>query len=478
MTQNTTRINFARNFYKSKSLPLSSQNLINMYAEIEAGDARTQLAIFNSPGLEKLIQFDKYLPIYAMEKMGNYLYVVVGSYLYQIDKDLNKILKGTIPITHGKVKLSSNGYQLTILTQSGESWVYNKNTDVFAKITDVNYQLASDVTFYDGYTIFSKKDSDQFFYSQLLDSTSFNGLDFQTAEWNPDNIVGLTQFQGQLWIFGTTTTEVYQNTGGNLVFTRIRPASQEIGCNSRDSIAKINSSLIFLGDDRLVYQISGYNYNIISTTPIIQEFEKYTQEDIERAEAFTYTFEGHKFYAITFPTVNKTFEYDITTQLWLQRESYLQEENKTVRWLASCINPYGKYKLVGDYKTGVIYNMKGDIFKEGNNPLISTIISSPMFYLDKEFSINALYIDMETGIGITSGQGEDPKLVLYYSKDGGRTYDRPHEREIGKIGEYRTKVKFKNIGTSDNFTFKIVISDPIPRRIYNAFIDIEINNEV
>lgn len=467
------KINFAKEFYKTRSLPLNSQRLVNMYGEPQTEDSRSELALFSCPGLRTSIEVSTFFTVYALKKMGEYLYAVVGNVLYQIDSTLTATAKGTLGTSPGKVRLSSNGLQLTVLTSLGSAWTYNASTDTFAQITDPNFQNASDVTFLDGYTIFSKLNSGQFFWSELNDSTSYDALDFQTAEWEPDNLVGIRKVAAELWAFGENTIEVYQNTGDALLFGRISGAAINIGCIARDTITTIDNSVIWVGDDRMVYMATGYVPTKISSFAIDKEFQSYVITDFEAAESFTYDWDGHKFYVLTFPTLNKTFQFDIITGLWSERESIDQATRNIIRWRATCSERYKNYTFAGDYQAGVIYYFEDDYFYEGDSPFYAEIVTSPQFNSFLRTSVLAIYLDIETGVGIATGQGSDPEIMFQFSRDGGRTYSNEIWRKLGKKGEYRTLVKFTSIGSADNYTFKFRISDPIKKNILGAYIDFE-----
>lgn len=444
-----------------------------MYAEPEPDDARSTLALFGCAGLTSLVEFDTHFTVYGIQKMGIYLYAVVGNVLYQINDALVATAKGTLGTSPNKVRLSSNGDQLTILTSVGSAWTYTASTDTFAQITDGDYQLASDVTFIDSYTVFSKQGSDQFFYSNQNDSTTYDALDFQTAEWEPDKLVGIRKVAGELWAFGENTIEIYQNTGGELLFGRINGASMNIGCLVRDSISIIDNTVFWLGDDRFIYAAAGYQYKKISTYPIDQEIEGYTINDLEQAISFSYEWQGHKFYVLTFPSKNRTFQFDITTGLWSERESTEGSANNIIRWRANCFETFGRYRVVGDYKTGILYYLDDTTQNEGSERTFADIVTSPLFNGFIRTTISALYIDAETGVGTLSGEGSNPKISIWISNDGGRTYGNEIVRELGIRGAYRQIVKLAPIGNADNYTFKIRISDPVKRNVFGGYIDFE-----
>jgi len=483
-----TKINFVKNFYKSKSLSLSSQRLVNMYAEIEpqetrvgSGEQGSPIALFECAGLRTLLTVPTYAPVHALKTMGNYLYAVVGNKLYQIDDSFTATLKGTIPLSSNKVRLSVNntGIDLVVLAFNGSSWIYNSTADTFTQITDGDYQDASDVTSIDGYSVFSKLDSDQFFNSDLRVPSSYNALNFQTAEGEPDNLVAIRTVSGEIWNIGEKTIEIYRNVGGNPIFARIDGTTIRIGCLTRDSVSVLDSedTIFWLGSDKMIYAARGYKKQKISTFPIDQELESYSITELENCTSFTYSSEGHKYYVITFPDKERTFTFDLTTGLWHERESYDNNTHKVTRWRANCSADFNGRRIMGDYQTGILYYLDNTYHKEGENRMIVKMVISPLFNSFLRTKVTALYVDIETGAGITSGEGSDPKLMLQISKDGGHTYGSEIWRDIGKIGEYRTRVKITPIGSSDNFTFKIAISDPIKRYVLGGYISYEVGTE-
>jgi Neuraminidase (sialidase) len=83
---------------------------------------------------------------------------------------------------------------------------------------------------------------------------------------------------------------------------------------------------------------------------------------------------------------------------------------------------------------------------------------------------------MEVGVGLTSGQGSDPQLMLKYSKDGGKTWSNEKWRSIGGKGEYSKTIRFDNFGTYRQIMFKAEISDPVKVSFISAYADIEVDD--
>jgi hypothetical protein len=471
MVQKSIKVDFARQSYKSKSLPLSSQRLVNLYAETAPVDAKNQLALFSTPGLTVKYDLGVDNPVWGMQVMGNNLYAVCGLDVYKIDSGGNITNIGSINNSSGRVYMSHNGTQLTITTLSGEGFIATSSG--VTQITDPAYQLASSSTYIDGYTAFSRLNSDQFFISAQFNSSSFDALDFATAEWEPDELVATFTFNGQLWLFGTDTIEIYENTGAaDFPFQRYRSATLEKGCVAKFSIAKHANNLIWLSEEKKFYKAAGYNFEDITTFPIHQEIERYVV--VDDAFAFIYVQDGHEIYCCTFPTENKTWCYDLSTGLWHERESLKINSPTHTRWRANAYSEFKGIDLVGDFESGKIFQLNPDVFTEDGRTLISEATSQIYFDNTNRAIISRLNLDTEPGVGTTSGQGSDPEIMMQFSKDGGFTYSSELWRNLGKKGKYLNRVVWRKLGTARSIIFKIKISDPVKRVVLGAYIDVDI----
>ncbi len=81
---------------------------------------------------------------------------------------------------------------------------------------------------------------------------------------------------------------------------------------------------------------------------------------------------------------------------------------------------------------------------------------------------------METGVG--NGDVEDPQIILQYSNDGGHTWSNERWKSMGKIGEYGKRIRWNRLGSSRNRIFRILISDPAKRNIFDAYLRGSLSN--
>ena len=84
-----------------------------------------------------------------------------------------------------------------------------------------------------------------------------------------------------------------------------------------------------------------------------------------------------------------------------------------------------------------------------------------------------LQLDLEAGMGLTTGQGVDPQIMLQWSDDGGRTWSREHWVSAGPMGQYRFRAIWRRLGRSRNRVWRIVQSDPTKVAWIDAFMQLD-----
>ena len=61
-----------------------------------------------------------------------------------------------------------------------------------------------------------------------------------------------------------------------------------------------------------------------------------------------------------------------------------------------------------------------------------------------------------------------------HSHDGGKTWGNTIEIDAGKAGEYKTRVRKQRLGRSRDRVYEVSVSDAIPWRITDAYLDLEL----
>lgn len=462
-------INFAINSYKALSGLLSSERLVNLYAELVPIQDKFKVVIYGTPGFIPWLSLGIYDSVYAAQKMGDDMYVVCGLKVLKIDITKTITLIGTLGTTPGRVMLTNNGVQLTILTESGIAYYCTSAASSLTQITDPNYVLSTSITNMDGFTIATH--GRQFQISKVNETQTYAALDLATVEATGDNIVRGIANNLEVWFFKETITEVYYNSGNaTFPFERKNGVFIQKGCAAKYSIAILDNSFYFLGDDKIIYRTNGYQLEQISTFPISKEIEGYTI--VEDAFAFIYIQGGHKFYSITFPSANKTWVYDISTTLWHERESLNPATLEAEEWRPNCFIFFDGVNLIGDPINGKIYQLDLDTYDEDGTPLIATMVSTTQFDDYKRDAVGELALMMDTGVGIAYGQGSDPQIMLRTSIDGAKTWSNELWQSLGKIGNYQTEVFWNKIAYGRSLIMELKISDPVKRAFIGAYLEV------
>ena len=437
-----------------------SEELVNIYPRKSVG-GKYPFTLVGTPGLAYFLELPTF-PVLGLHENGARAFAVTPSKFYEIFKNGTFKELGDVDLS-GRVSMEDNGAQVVVVDGS-KGYYYDSNTELVQQITAPGFYPASTVTYQDGYFIFDRKDTGQFFLSELL-SVAFDPLDFATAEGQPDNLVAVLSDHREVFMFGTQTIEVWYNSGAaDFPFERNQGAFIEKGCAARHSVAKQNNTVYFVGSDLMVYQMAGYTPTRISTHAIEQ-----TLKDVNLDDCFAYTYqdEGHLFYVLTIPARNLTWCYDISTAAWHKRKSYQFGRHQSNNAIF-----YNSKTLVGDFQNGRIYQLASDYYSDDGEPIVRGFIL-PNVNMGRDFlTIDSLEFDMSSGVGLTSGQGDNPELRVYTSKDGGKTYGNSFKRAfIGKKGNYLTRAKTRRFGAARQFVFKVEISDPIPVDIGGAWVE-------
>ena len=459
------KIPFASQSYRSRSIPLSAQRVVNLYAELQTPSSKEIVALFGTPGLPLHATLGNG-PIRGMIGMAGSLFVVSGSRLFKLESNGDSTTLGDLPGT-AMVQMETNGTQIAILTGTEADNLFIATATTLTQVTDVDFPGATSVVYLDGYFVFTRTDTDQFFISAINDGTAFDALEFASAEGAPDNLVGASVDHRELWLFGEETTEIWYNSGEtDFPFERASGAYIERGCIARDSIVNIDNSLMWVGDDKIVYRADGYSPRKVSTHAVEAALEK--AGSLGDVVAFTYTQEGHAFYVLKKPDTF-TFVYDVATDLWHERESHNRQDYRVSTFAEAF-----KLLLVGDDSNGNIYRLDLNSFTENGETIVASATAPPLF-ADSETAIaNNLIIDFEHGEAMTTGQGSDPQAMLDWSDDGGKTWVNEKWRSIGRKGQYPARAKWDRMGQFRQRTYRVKVSDPVKRVISSiAYADIE-----
>lgn len=436
---------------------------MNCFAERAPPEGKAPITVMRTPGtvLACTLGNNGGRGIYAW---NDTLYAVDGTTLWKITSGHVASSVGTVSGA-SLVSWAVNPTQL-VINASPDSY-YTDGTTV-TQVTDADYTSrggASAISI-DGYILFREPNTGRFFCSDLNDAASYDALNFSTAEGFPDNVIGMIADHRQAVIVGANSIELWYNAGASgFPFARDSNGFIELGCAAGASIAKADNSIYWLASDLTIRRLSGLTPIRISQHGVEQAIRGY---DVKSdAVGMSYTQDGHIFYVITFPTAGHTWVFDATTKEWHERESYT-----LTRWrpcaMAFC---YGR-TYVQDYETGKIGYLDPDTYDEYGSLMRSSFTFANGAYNNGKRTFHSmLEVMAETGVGLTTGQGSAPEIMLEISDDGGRTWRSAPNKSLGAIGRYRDKVRWWRLGSSRDRIYRCSVSDPIKLTISDAALE-------
>ena len=464
----------------ARSVNAADNRLVNLFPEVVPEGGKEPGFLNRAPGLRLLTTVGAG-PIRGMWQYGDYGYVVSGVELYKIDTAYTSTLLGTVSGT-GPVSMADNGTQLFIACNP-KGFIYNALTSVFVEITDVDFPGAQMVGYVDGYFVFTEPNSQRYWITSILEGTQVDPLDFASAEGDPDNIVSLIIDHREIWIFGNNSIEVWYDAGApTFPFERIQGAVNEIGCSATYSVAKLDTSIFWLGGDKrgkgIIYRADGYTGKRVSTHAVEWQIQQYST--LSDAVAYTYQQDGHAFYVLTFPTANATWVYDVSAQVWHERAGFVDGE--FVRHRSNCQMQFAGTTIVGDYENSNLYAFDLDVYADNGavQRWLRTWRALPTGQNNLKRTIHhTMQIDCESGTGLVTGQGSDPQFMLRFSDDGGHNWSNERWTSGGKIGETNKRVIYRRLGMTlalRDRVYELSGTDPVKIAIMGAELTISPTN--
>lgn len=354
--------------YADDTLAWTAQDTVNWIpAQAEQEGTRTPTMLKTPPGLKPFVQAGTGVVRGTYNCEGR-LFAVIGTTLYRISNTGVAISLGTIPGV-GRVVMAHNqitgGNQLLVVNGSS-GYVWDTVTEVFQRITDPGYPGAINAVFIDGYLIQIEPARRFAFHSDLADAMEYNTLDRFTSEVSPDLLVSMAVSNNELLLFSETTTEFFENTGATQQPFRSKRITLQRGCAGRYTVAQMDNTVLWLGNDGKFYILEGYTPRRISTRAIEQGIR-----GLNWSQAFATVWEdsGHTVCYWTFPD-GRTWGWDASTGQWHRRESY-----GLTRWRTNTMTFWNQQWIAGDFQAGRLWQLDWDYLLEGDTEIISERIS-------------------------------------------------------------------------------------------------------
>jgi hypothetical protein len=252
-----------------------------------------------------------------------------------------------------------------------------------------------------------------------------------------------------------------------------------MGCSAVHSITRVGPNLAWLArneqGENLVVMTNQYSVRRISTHAIESAISSYPQ--IGDAIGDCYEELGHVHYVLTFPTADVTWVCDITTfdategrYGWWQRLSWNSASGTYHRHLGNCYVNFANLRIWGDFQSMLAYQQSRTVYTDNDEPLRCQRRTTHVWQPEtrKRIFQASLQIEFLPGVGLQSGQGSDPQVMIRWSDDGGISWGGEVWVTIGAVGESRNRAMIYQVGEARDRVWEANISDPVPRDVIGA----------
>lgn len=461
---------------RARAKVISVNDLQNFYPEIEdTGKSKNIKALIGCPGYRLAATgYGSGNGRGCYTTSTGRFFKVVYNRLVEMSTSETVTIRGILNTSTGMCGIADNGTQILIVDGT-HGYIYNLSTNTLTRIADADFpEKPTHCLFTDGYFLVNKGGSGQFYFSASYDGTSWDGLDFATAEYSADTLQGIVKTSnGTVWMIGTQTVEMWSNTGNaDLPWRRISGAVKVVGCIAPYSIATDGEKIFFLGNGSAgygsIYMGAGYDVQKIST-PAIEYQVKQLTGGLESAVGFMYSDESHSFYVISF-TSEVTFVYDISTGEWHTRGSLNAVTGQNIRQFAQGYAFFNGKHYVGSFLDGNIYEMNLNLLDEAGTEIRRVIVTGHLQNENRNLAHLKLEIECEKGVGLV-GEAE-PQIMIHFSDDNANTWSSEFWVGVGKIGEYLARAIRRQLGRSRDRVYRIVCTDKVKWVIVNAYVDV------
>ena len=465
--------------YTAASDTVADEELINWYPEsIETPGAQTKWSYFRTPGLLTFATLPE-SPTRGGWKINGRTFEVGGSKFCEVASDGTYIVRAPIVNDGLPVSIVASNIQLLIVS-GGCAYCYtladNSIVDVTTQLAGIPVQAAFD----DDYFIVCFKDSNKYQFCNVLDGTVWPGLYVNAVSVFPDNIVSIVASHRELWVFGNQHCQPYQDTGSDEVFDVIPGALIETGSAATFGPIRADNTIFWINEDergaRVAWRASGYTPQRISTHAVETDLASY--QTIANLVSYTYQEAGHLFWVLYIPDSQWSWVYDVAQSTWAKRaEWHIDSATYTAHRSWNHVYAFGKH-LVGDWKTGIIYDMSQAYFDD-NGTAIRRLRRSPTIVNEMGRVYHAeLTLDFQTGVGpqppLVDGDGNDrePQVMLRWSDDRGQNWSNEHTLGLGFAGQYKTRVIQRRLGNSRYRVYEISATDPVELVLVDGYLRI------
>lgn len=461
--------------YESQAVTADQELTMNWYVEpMEVEGPTTERALYPTPGVVGIATGAGSRGRAHITAKGRE-FAVIGSIFYEIDSAGNLTNRGTVSDDGRSATISYNGdggNQLFIAA-GGNGYLFNLSTNTFSTIAALA-GIADMGAHLDGYFLALDQATSTVYVSDLLDGTSWPATQYFQRSARPDPWESMIVAGSYIYLFGSETSEIWQDVGTSPVPFALHPSGiLEFGTCAEFSPRVADTAVMWLGQTKegrgMVIRAYGFDPEIVSTFPLQRAINGYSV--VSDAIGDAYNDLGHTFYLLTFPNEGVTWAWDFQSQVWANRGTWIEEETRFDVWRPIWHTlAFGQHRWL-DISTGAVYEASTSYGSDVDDREIRRVRRAPcLMHENLRVFYPGFEVDLEPGLGLSSGQGSNPLVMLRLSNDGGKTWSNEISRSAGAMGNYSTRVRWNRCGSARRRVWEVSVTDPIPWRLTRAYL--------
>ncbi len=386
---------------------------------------------------------------------GDFL-VVSGTNLYRVTEAGVVTLVGAVTGTD-RVIYAATANRCLI---AANGVAYSTDGSTVTTVTMPDGRPVTSVAQLNGYFILvdGTTNSARIYYIEPGD-TNPDGLDYFSTESVPGVNVRIIRVGDELWVLKEEGVEVHIPTGdADLPFQRVPGRNYAKGCRSRDSVARFDNSVVWVGSDDRVYRGDAAPVRI-SDHSLEEQLRKSNAAD---DSGWSFSIDGHDLYCLSLS--NGTYALDGLTGQWPEFKTW----NRT-GWRCHVGDRGESFTVAGSDEDGRLFRLDPDVHNDAGLPLERIVtggvpVVGPMQRCDS-FQLYAYS-------GTESNPNASPVAWVRWSDDL-ETYSDPVKVPLGFTGQYGKPLRINRLGGMryPGRLFEISVTDDVEVTIQAAAIN-------
>lgn len=298
------------------------------------------------------------------------------------------------------------------------------------------------ISYLDGYWLYPIPDDQEMRWAgpTLALRQSFSSSNFFQAEGLPDDIKAQKVLLRQLYLFGSKSTEIFQNFGDSSVPFR-RSFFLEEGISAPHSVIKWDNTLFWLDSKRRFVRLEGNTpvQKSLAIQPILD-----AMETVDDCWGSPMKFGDFDLLMWVFPTEERCFVLDLANGEWYEWDGFEDGESQKMPIHSHAFSSTWNKHFVGDPDTGIIYELSLDFKSDGDQVLRRLRRTGQYTHGSNQRKRSRYYlVDVKRGVG-TVGETE-PRLLMRVNDDNQGWTDYV-EVTLGYPGESAEPIRVDDLG--------------------------------